>query len=462
MQRTVSKMQVSPQKSKVSNREIGFIVLALILPLLFFLISAFFLFKKNEGTILMAGINTNQKWIVKICINTGINLNKQYSLPYGITFPVYPKPLNPYKTTPLILACTLRKLGIAKILIHDGALINQSDQNGTIPLLAAAAVSRLSPLFALKAVIYKGKDLKLVRFLLLHGAYVSCINHRGQTPLMLAAQSGDFQVVRLLLRDHAALHVMDKSGKTPLMYAAQGGNLKIIRFLLSKGVSPAAEDKNGSTAAALSKNFKVAKFLLSRLPVGLRSLQANRFYLLMSKKGEWYYFYQPVLPGVNLANVKSPHSGMTLPFYAVLQNNLYAARYLLSHGANVNARDNIGQTPLMLSCLHVEYPMTKMLVRAGASINLQDNQGRTALMYSITSGRYAHLTPNLNISFYLISKGAKLNLKDRKGRTALWYAERESQQIISLINGVYNSEATRATRARMKNIVKILKQHGAH
>ncbi|MCL5054405.1 MAG: ankyrin repeat domain-containing protein [Firmicutes bacterium] len=455
-------MQVSPQKSKVSNQEIGFILLALIFPLLFFLISAFFLFKKNEGTILMAGINTNQKWIVKVCIDTGINLNKQYSLPYGITFPVYPKPLKPYRTTPLILACTVRKLGIAKILIHDGGLVNQSDKYGVTPLLAAAAVSRLSPLFVLKEVMHKGQEVGLVRFLLRHGADVNCINHREQTPLVLAAQSGSFQVVQLLLRHHAALHVRDRNGKTPLMYAALGGNLKIIKFLLSRGVSPAAEDKNGSTAAALSKNFTVAKFLLSRLPMGLRSLQANRFYLLMGKRKEWYYLYQPVLPGVNLANVRSSHSGMTLLFYAVLQNNLYAARYLLSHGANVNARDNIGQTPLMLSCLHVEYPMTKVLVRAGASINLQDDQGRTALMYSITSARYAHLTPNLGISFYLISKGAKLNLKDRKGRTALWYAERESQQIITLINGVYNSKATRETRARMKNIVKTLKQHGAH
>jgi len=54
-------------------------------------------------------------------------------------------------------------------------------------------------------------------------------------------------------------------------------------------------------------------------------------------------------------------------------------RELLAEGANVNANDRFGKTPLMYA-LHWRKPRSlKLLLRRGASVNAVDNFGQTAL-----------------------------------------------------------------------------------
>ncbi len=79
-----------------------------------------------------------------------------------------------------------------------------------------------------------------------------------------------------------------------------------------------------------------------------------------------------------------------------------AMNYLLKQGADVQATNNFGVTPLMIAMgiahldigLHLD--TIQLLLDAGANINARDNEGHTALYH----------VPFANIEDYLVSQGA--------------------------------------------------------
>ncbi len=55
------------------------------------------------------------------------------------------------------------------------------------------------------------------------------------------------------------------------------------------------------------------------------------------------------------------------------------ARQLIARGSNPNARDMIGQTPLMCACEAGNLPLARLLVQAGAWVTATDHAGRSVL-----------------------------------------------------------------------------------
>ena len=85
------------------------------------------------------------------------------------------------------------------------------------------------------------------------------------------------------------------------------------------------------------------------------------------------------------------------------------------HGAQVDAPDSYGMTPLMYSAVNQTtnqaYKPLKLLLRHGAGVNLRDPEGATALMYAAESGQLPYL-------IRLLEAGADSKLRDEYGRTA--------------------------------------------
>lgn len=96
--------------------------------------------------------------------------------------------------------------------------------------------------------------------------------------------------------------------------------------------------------------------------------------------------------------------------------NVSTARALITQGANVNARSDLGDTPLIRATRSGHIQVMKVLLDKGADINAQDDRGMTALMWAAHMG-------DPEMTRILIAKGAKLNIKDNSGFTALSGAE---------------------------------------
>ncbi len=69
-------------------------------------------------------------------------------------------------------------------------------------------------------------------------------NKRNETPLMLAAISGELEVVRLLV-EHGA--EVNRSGWSALHYAATGGHVPVVRYLIEHNAYIDAESPNKTT-----------------------------------------------------------------------------------------------------------------------------------------------------------------------------------------------------------------------
>ena len=97
---------------------------------------------------------------------------------------------------------------------------------------------------------------------------------------------------------------------------------------------------------------------------------------------------------------------------ALGNGNLKRVRALLNSGANVNARDNAGYTPLIEAAYLGRLAFVRLLLDKGANINARDNAGRTPLMRAAYRGR-------LPVVKLLLDRGANVNARDNAEYTPL-------------------------------------------
>ncbi|XP_043112851.1 LOW QUALITY PROTEIN: ankyrin repeat domain-containing protein 34B [Puntigrus tetrazona] len=107
--------------------------------------------------------------------------------------------------------------------------------------------------------------LRLVRLLVEGGAQVNERNQRGETPLLAACralrgdQSGSsaLRVIRYLLQNQADPNLQDKAGRTALMYACmERAGPDVASALTAAGADPSTEDCGGASALVYAVNAR--------------------------------------------------------------------------------------------------------------------------------------------------------------------------------------------------------------
>ena len=65
-----------------------------------------------------------------------------------------------------------------------------------------------------------------------------------------------------------------------------------------------------------------------------------------------------------------------------LNEMLGTTEYFIQKGADVNAKDKDGNTPLHLAAMNGKIDVAKVLLKHNADVNAKNNEGRTALHYA--------------------------------------------------------------------------------
>ena len=116
-------------------------------------------------------------------------------------------------------------------------------------------------------------------------------------------------------------------------------------------------------------------------------------------------------------DVNAPQAdGATALHWAVHWDDRDTADLLIRAGANVNAANDHGVSPLSLACLNGSPALVERLLEAGADPNAARATGETPLMTAAHTG-------SVNVVQALLSYGADVNaMEPRQGQTALMWA----------------------------------------
>ena len=148
---------------------------------------------------------------------------------------------------------------------------------------------------------------------------------------------------------------------------------------------------------------------------------------------------------------------------AAQQNKVDKLRLLLDQGVYPDARDEVGNTPLIYAATGGSTNTAKLLLQKGANVNAANNEGKTPLLSSLWTDS------NLFVVRLLIDNGANIEVQDRNGnRPLLIAAENSAAQIIKLLisNGAKvdaknNLDQTALQKAKTIEVIGILIASGA-
>ncbi|CAG0912187.1 unnamed protein product, partial [Cyprideis torosa] len=88
------------------------------------------------------------------------------------------------------------------------------------------------------------------------------------------------------------------------------------------------------------------------------------------------------------------------------------AELLIQKGAEVNAKDRRGKTPLLVATENNHHSVVEVLLANGGDLNIANEDERSPL----------HQAESAETAELLIQKGAEVNAKDRRGMTPLFVA----------------------------------------
>jgi ankyrin repeat protein len=255
----------------------------------------------------------------------------------------------PLGSTPLMDAAVAGSVEAMAFLLDKGAEVDAQNPFGTTALMMSAT------------------QIDKVALLLDRGATPNLASKQGRTALFVAAMSEpSAAIVKLLIAKGADSRARDAFQNTMLTAAAYGNDVATMRLMLDAGIDVNAAGVTGVTpllGAAYHGNLAAVRLLLSR---GARANSVAKTPVLFPADG-------PKSGPVAISDIS--------PLLAAASGeSADLLKALLDAGADVNAKDGRGMTPLMLAVAtnHQNPAAIRLLLARGAATTVQSKSGETA------------------------------------------------------------------------------------
>ena len=297
-------------------------------------------------------------------------------------------------------------------------------------------------------------------------SYPFCRGRFYASKIIKAVQQNDVDAVKSLLNKGANINAKNSVGETLLIISIEHKCKEITNLLLQKGADVNIKQNTYTmTEDQLPSYLKqfISKPAKTIIVGGRSALHLAVF------KDDMDLIDTLLAKGANIDAVDA--QGETPLSHAVIDGQIEIIKLLLSKGANVNIKNHeFGMTPLHLAVIipfDCKTEIINLLLEHGADIDAVTNKGDTAIQYAANYFAANHS----EIVKLLISKGANVNIQNAYGATLLHSASRKGDSSlvkILLSNGAKpnikdNDGKTPldiAIKEGHSEIVIILKEHG--
>jgi len=306
--------------------------------------------------------------------------------------------------TALMWAAAESQPAMVKLLVEAGADVNaRSKVNNWQRQITAEPRAIYRPAGGLTPLLYAAREgcIDCAKYLAAAGADLNLADPEQVSPLLLSILNGHFDLAAYLIQKGAQPGKWDWYGRTPL-YAAvdlntlpRGGrpdqpsldtttSLQIIEQLLAAGANPNPELK----LAPPFRNIGNDRGLDGLLTIGTtpllraaKALDAPAIKMLLEKGANLSLSNNrgitPVMAAAGLGSTDADTRGLYIT-EDVQQRSIESLKLLLAAGADINAKDGTrGLTPLHEAARWGWNDVVRFLVDHGADLQAKDNRGMT-------------------------------------------------------------------------------------
>nr|XP_018912083.1 PREDICTED: serine/threonine-protein phosphatase 6 regulatory ankyrin repeat subunit C-like [Bemisia tabaci] len=317
--------------------------------------------------------------------------------------------------TPLTISASRGYKSTVETLLIAGAIINLPDKRGRSPVYNAS----------------KNGHVETVELLMKWGSQLDLKTCKGQTALSISARKNYLTIVENLLGSRSDVNSVDLKGKTPLYEAAQRGHTQVVQRLLEHGAATDVRNQNDFTPLMAATEKGHLSTVESLLKFGAKLNTTDKYGQSPLHVAITACHCEIVKLLLKYGTEHDIDLGFQTPLLcAVEEDYLHIADVLIEAGANVNAKTpSRGETPIHLATRKFQRSSywIEFLLKYGADINAQNGEGRTPLSIS------THQSYSVTASFTLLKFGADTEKRDKHKKTPIWYAASEDTKKLELL-----------------------------